>query len=354
MSRWRVLRALLAKEWQKNRGYFWVTAVLVIYGPVLQSLYYLMQGQDAAWGWGQQLAYMLGFQQRVMGPSPFSSNTLYLLGVAAAILLGALLLGEERKGSLTYLVTTPVSRRDIVLTKSLFGTGSILAAMGINLLFISAMSGSLGLDLSPMTLIRWGLIMSLGLIGLFTLSLFASTFTSGPLSAAGLSFLLVYLPGILVALVETTAARYFHVSESFSIKAQYVGNYLTITDYLTGEHWFMVQHVDHHNDWRMTGVSGVSGPAPHLGLESGLLLLVIAVLVGFAIIVFEHLSLDEQGTFFASHRPRQVFLVLGGLLAGYLFIFPSCTTLPAFLAGLCVIIIVMFGLFEWLPKKLKR
>ncbi|MDD3365541.1 MAG: hypothetical protein PHZ03_11215, partial [Syntrophomonas sp.] len=66
--------------------------------------------------------------------------------------------------------------------------------------------------------------------------LFASTFTSGPLPAAGLSFFLIYLPGMLVALVENTAARYFHAPEIFSIKAQYVGSYLTITDQLfTGE-----------------------------------------------------------------------------------------------------------------------
>ncbi|MEQ8201026.1 MAG: ABC transporter permease [Syntrophomonadaceae bacterium] len=355
MSRWRVVHALLAKEWQKNRGYFLVTAVLVIYGPVLQSLYYLLQGQDAARGWGQQLAYMLSFQYMVMGPSPFSSNTLYLLGVAAAILLGALLLGEERKGSLTYLLTTPVGRREIVLTKFLFGTGALLLAMAINLLFLSAISGSLGLDLGPMTLIRWGLLMSLSLVGLFTLSFFASTFTSGPLPAAGLSFILIYLPAMLAAMVENIAARYYHVSETFSINAQYVQRYLTIPAYLTGEHWFTIQHVDHHFDWRMTGVSMVSSAQPpNLGLESGILLLFIAAVVGFAVIVFEHLSLEEQGTFFASHRSRQIFLVLGGLLIGYLTIFPSCTTLPTLLAGLGVIIISTLGLFEWLPHRLRR
>jgi len=354
MSRWRVPHALLAKEWQKNRGYFGVTVVLVIYGPVLQSLYYLLQGKDAAWGWGQQLAYMLGFQHRVMGPSPFSSNTLYLLGVAVAVLLGALLLGEERKGSLTYLVTTPVSRRDIVLTKFLFGTGTLLAAMGITLLFLSAMSGSLGLDLSPMTFVRWGLLMSLTLIGLFTLTLFTATFTSGPMPAAGLSFILIYLPGMLAAMVDSTAARYFHVPESFSIKAHYVANYLTITDYLTGEHWFVVQHVDHFPNWIMTGVSGSSGPAPSLGLESGMLLLITVILLGFAILVFEYISLDEQGAFFASNRTRRVFVILVGLLAGYIFIFPYCTTLPIFLGWLFVMIIAVFWLFEWLPKKIKR
>ncbi len=154
-------------------------------------------------------------------------------------------------------------------------------------------------------------------------------------------------------MLENTAARYFHASELFSIKAQYVGNYLTITDYLTGEHWSIVHHVEHLPGWRGTGVSSSSGPPPHLGLESGVLLLGIVILLGLSILIFEHLSLDEQGAFFASHRPRQVFVILVGLLAGYILIFPYCTTLPIFLGWLFVMIIAVFGLFEWLPKKLK-
>jgi ABC-type transport system involved in multi-copper enzyme maturation permease subunit len=354
MRRWSVQRALLAKEWQHNRGYFWITAVLLVYVPVLKSLYYLLRGGDAAREWVKQLVYILNFHQMVMGPPPVSQDTMHILGVAVAILLGAILLGEERKGSLTYLLTTPVARREIVLTKFLFGTGTLLVAMGINFLFLSAMSGPLGLDLSLMTLIRWGLIMSLSLIGLFTLSLFVSTFTSGTMPAAGLSFLLIYLPGMLVAMLENTAARYFHVSELFSIKAQYVQGYLTFTDYITGEHWSIVHHVEHLPGWRTTGVSWSSGPPPHLGLESGVLLLGIVILLGLSILIFEHLSLDEQGAFFASHRPRQVFIILCALLAGYLLIFPYCTTLPIFLGWLFVMIIAVFGLFEWLPKKLKR
>ncbi len=351
MRGWSVQRALLGKEWQHNRGYFWITVVLLIYVPVLKSLYYLLRGGDAAREWAKQLAYIVNFHQMAMGPPPAFQDTMHILGVAVAILLGAILLGEERKGSLTCLLTTPVARREIVLTKFLFGTGTLLLAMGINFLFLSAMSGPLGLDLSLMTLIRWGLIMSLGLIGLFTLSLFASTATSGTLPAAGLSFLLIYLPGMLVAMVENTAVRYFHAPQLFSIKAQYAESYLTITNYLTGEHWSIVQHVDHLPGWRGIGVSSSRGPAPHLGLESGLLLLIIVILLGLSILVFELLSLDEQGAFFASHRTRQVFIILGGLLAGYIFIFPYCTTLSVFLSGLLVLILAVWGLFEWLPRK---
>lgn len=352
MRKWSAQRALLSKELHHNRGYFLVTAVLLIYVPVLKSMYYLLQGGKTVREWGLQLAYMVDFQQMVMGPPPLSQDAMPILAVAAAMLLGALLLGEERKGSLTYLVTTPVSRRNIVFTKFLSGTGTLLAAMGINTLFLIALSGPLGLDLSLTVLMRWGLIMSLGLISLFTMTLFASALTSGPLSAAGLSILLIYLPRMLAAMVDSIAARYLHVSELFSIKAQYVQQYLTIPAYLTGEHWYRVDHVDHMG-WIITGVSGVSSNIPpNLGLESGLLVLIIVILLALALLIFERLSLDEQGAFFAGHRIRQVFVTLGGLLAGYIFIFPLCSTLPVFLAGLLVLFIAFWGIFKWLPQKL--
>jgi hypothetical protein len=65
--------------------------------------------------WGEQLTYMLNFYQLPMGPPPLSQSSLHVIWLAAPILLGALLLGEERKGSLSYLVTTPVSPMTLYL-----------------------------------------------------------------------------------------------------------------------------------------------------------------------------------------------------------------------------------------------
>ncbi len=269
MRKWNVLKALLGKELQHNRGYFLVALVLLIYVPVLKSLYYLLQGTKPAHEWGIQLSYIINFNQLAMGPPPpVLDNTMYILVVTVSLLLGAILLGEERKGSLSYMVTTPASRCSILLSKFLLGSTTLLLAMGINTIFLLSLSGSLGIDAYSLLIPRWGLIMSLGLVSMFTLALFTSTFTAAVLPATSLSFLLMYLPRTLVVMAEQITARYFQVPESFSIKAQYLGRYLTITDYLTGEHWNIIEHVTHDSDWRMYGVMGTSGPSPQLNSET--------------------------------------------------------------------------------------
>lgn len=355
MSTWKAQKALLEKELQHNRGYLLVSLILLIYGPVIKSLYYLWQGGKAADEWGRELTYILNFQQWPAGPPPISNNTMIILGIAVSILLGALLLGEERKGSLSYLVTTPISRPAIVLSKFFAGCAALLLAMGINTLFLISQSGALGIDVSSFLILRWALITSLGLVAMFTLALLASTLTAGVLPAAGLGFLLMYIPGVLVAMVEQTGARYFQASELFSIKAEYLANYLTITDYLNGEHWSIIEHVTHHDpNWRLYSVSGMAGPAPRIVLETYPLLLAILFLLGLSILVFQLTSLEEQGSFFASPAIRRVFIGLGGLLISYLMIFPLCSTFVLFLCSTTIVIIAIFGLGEYLHRHIRR
>ena len=154
-------------------------------------------------------------------------------------------------------------------------------------------------------------------------------------------------------MVEQIAARYLQAPESFSIKAEYLGKYLTITDYLTGEHWNIIQHVTHGPGWRMYGVSGMSGPSPQLGMETLPLLLAIIFLLELAIIVFNQISLEEQGTFFANPRTRQGFIALSGLLASYIFAFPFCSTISIYLIWTCGIMIAFYGVLEYLPRRLR-
>ncbi|MEN6459815.1 MAG: ABC transporter permease subunit [Syntrophomonas sp.] len=319
----------------------------------MKSLFYLLQGGEKARIWAKQLEYILGFHQMIIRPEStvVAQDTMFTLGVAASILLGAILLGEERKGSLAYLVSTPASRRSMILSKFLAGAGILLAVMVINTLFLGMMAGPIGLDLDWYVILRWGRITTLCMIAMFTIALFASTITAAVLPAAALGFLMIYLPRTLVALAENVAARYFHASEFFSIKAQYMGSYLTITDYMTGRHWDKIDSVSHDPSWKWYSVGSSSGPAPDLLLESMLLLLGIGILLILAIMVFERLSLEEQGRLFAGPRIRQVFIFILGLFLGYLLIFPVSTTLLTFLAGLFILITALYGLIEWLPYR---
>ncbi|HEX3011993.1 MAG TPA: ABC transporter permease subunit, partial [Syntrophomonadaceae bacterium] len=324
------------------------------YVPVIKSLFYFLQGGKEAHIWALQLKYILGFHQMIIRPGSevAAQDTMLPLGMVASILLGAILLGEERKGSLSYLVTTPVSRWSIILTKFLAGAGILLTAMVINTGFLGIIAKPIGLDMYWYEILRWGQVTTLCLIALFTLALFTSTLTASVLPAAVLSFFLIYLPGMLVSMAENIAARYFQASQYFSIKTHYVGSYLTITDYMTGEHWRTIHQITHGDpNWAITMLAGGGGTIPDLLLESILLLIGTALLLALALLVFERLSLEEQGRFFASPRIRKVFIIILGLLAGYIFIFPVSATLPIFLVGLFILTTALYGLVEFLPYR---
>ncbi|MGE5458847.1 MAG: ABC transporter permease [Methanobacterium sp.] len=354
MSKWRMLKALLGKELQHNRGYLLVTVILLCYVPVLKSLYALAQGVDAAHKWGMQLSFMLSFHQLLMKTPPVSDNTMYILAVMVSLLLGAILLGEERKDSLHYLLTTPANRSAIILSKFLFGSMTLLLAMAINTIFLLSLSGALGLETGSTAILRWGLMMDLGMTAMFTLALLASTLTASVLPAASLGFLLIYLPRTVVVMAEQIAARYFQAPEAFSIKAQYTASYLTITNYLTGAHWQNIVSVSHDPNWRMYGVGMCSGPTPQLSLETLPLLLGILVLLGITIMVFQRTSLDEQGALFASPGIRCFFMGLCGLLSAYIFFFPASSTRSLFLLCAIGMSLVFYGLAKYLPQQIHR
>lgn len=350
MSSGRTLQVLLRKEWQHNRGFFLVTGLLLMYVPTLKSLYYILAKPSQVVSWGGQLDYMLGFYQQ-LHPHFASIGDMHSLAILGVILLGALLLGEERRGGLTYLVTTPVRRRDIILAKFIAGMVTIILAMLANLLLVLVFSRQLGLEIGTAGLLRWILVAALTLLCLFTLVLLVSTFTAGVLQAGALGYFLIFLPGVMVAMLEHVAARYFSAAETFSIKLNYLASYLTITDYLNGDHWMRILGVDYHAGWRMSGYTGTNGPAPNLALESLILLLAIGLLLFLAVIIFERVSLEEQGRLFASHQARRFFIILAGLVAGYLFLFPPSSSLAIFLVALLATTAGFYFLLEWLPHR---
>lgn len=343
-----VMKALLEKELRHNRGYLLAAGVLSLYVPVFKSLLILLRSPEAALQWGRQLDNMIQFYQ-AHAPG-FSAENLHLAGVAAAILLGALLLGEERRGGLYFLVTTPVSRPDIIVSKFLVGWGTIMILAGINYLFLTLCADPLGLTSSQPQITRWALISGLAYAAIFSLVLFTSAFTSGVLAAAGLGWVLMYVPGMLLALAENVAARYFLASQEFSIQMINLSRYLTLPDYLNGEHWMWISQVHHTDSWRYYTVSYGSGLVPGQGTEILLLVLGSLVFLILAVATFARVSLDETGTVFASPRARKIAILVSGLIVANILVFPPCTTLGGFMLGWLVLTMMLLGAVEWRPR----
>ncbi len=293
---------LLWKEWRQNRGYFLLAGLLLTYVPVLKSLYFLVAGSTVISKWGYHLDNMIHFQQGMgnMGYSSFMETWGMML---VAILLGALMLGAERKDSLSYLVSTPVSRRQIILVKFLTGSAVILLAMMINCSFLWGMDLFWGVPFTGGDVLNWGVLASLVLLGLYTLSLMTSTFTANVLAAGGLSFILIFLPRAVVSLITVTVGRYFSASQLFLIKSHYLGSYLTLTDYLTRSGRDRIMSIQ---DTGPIIAIASSGSLPlDIGKESLFLVIGILFLLFLAIIIFEQVSLEPGGKIFASRSARR-------------------------------------------------
>ena len=300
-------RGLLWKEWRQNRWYFLLTGLLLAYVPVLKSLYFLSLGSKPVSEWGH-LNYIAGFAQgRGTAMEPWS--------MVAVILLGALMLGEERKGSLNYLVSTPASRGQIILAKFLVGSGVILLVMMVNSVFLLGMDNLFPVSYTRMDVLHWAVLTSLVFLGLYTLTLMASTFTSNVLAAGGLGFGLIFLPQTVIHLITVTAGKYFSASQSFLIKAHYLGSYLTLPDYLTRLGREAINTSDVHGSW--LGLTSTGSIHPDIWTEGLYLFLMILVLLLVAIVIFERSSLEPGGTIFASRRARRCGEITLTILLGW-------------------------------------
>ena len=332
-------RGLLWKEWRQNRWYFLLTGLLMAYVPVIKSLYFLFFGSKPVSEW-EHLNHIAGFAQGYgAAVDPW--------GMVTVILLGALMLGEERKGSLTYLVSTPVSRSQIILAKFLVGSGIILLMMMVNSAFLLGMENLFPLPYNRMDVLHWAVLSSLVFLGLYTLTLLTSTFTSTVLAAGGLFFGLVYLPRAVVYLITVTADKYFSASQSFLIKAYNLGSYLTLTDYLTRSRRDKLSLFDASHSYTVDGFSGKIYPG--IWTEGLYLILMILVLLLLAIVIFERSSLEPGGTIFAGRRARRCSGTTIAILLGWLLTLSWADSVELFflsLAGLTLAVLALPELFS--------
>lgn len=339
-------KALLWKEWRQNRGYFLLAGLLLTYVPVLKSLYFLVSGSAAVSEWGNHLNHMMHFQQGMANPAGYSA-VMETWGMVVVILLGALMLGEERKGSLNYLASTPVSRRQIILAKFLAGSGVILLAMMVNSGFLMGMDFLLELPYTGLDVLNWAVLTSFVFLGMYTLTLMTSTFTANVLAAGGLSFGLMFLPRVVVSLIAISAYRYFSASQSFLIKAHYLGSYLTLTDYLTrfGRDG-IITSIEVHGSF--TAVASSGSVALNIGNEGLFLIFGILFLLFLAVVIFERDSLEPGGTIFASRSARRCCEIVVTLLLGWGLALSWATSLGEFclyVAGFSLVVLVLLELF---------
>jgi ABC-type transport system involved in multi-copper enzyme maturation permease subunit len=149
----------------------------------------------------------------------FATNGPFLLMLFAVILGGGLIAGEVRKGTIFFLLSKPVSRERILLTKYTVSAGLLLAVGVMSSLAIVIASIAVGqpLDLLHL-LIATGLLWLAALFPL-GLSLFFSLFSSDTFRPVVFSLLLtvalVLLPVILPNGVDWSLGHYWNNQHTY-------------------------------------------------------------------------------------------------------------------------------------------
>lgn len=322
------MRGLLEKEWRHNRGYFLTTLLIIIYAPVIKTIFHLFRGGASMEQWVQELNFALTFGVGMARPLVYS-GLLQWIPALGALLLGIIILGEERKGGLNYLVSTPVSRWQIILAKFFPGAGVVILSMLVNGLFLVGFSLFQPVSYNNINVFSWCLLTGATCLCIFTVALLVSTFTSGVLATGVVCYFLNVLPGMVMAMIEHTGARYFALAESVSIKLYKLGSYLTMSDYINHSERHITS-LKHDNNWITSCVSSTCGLGPNYLLDSCILLAGVLLFLTLAIIIFQRSSLQTGGTIFATGSARKTALAVVVVIISFWLAFPRTETLLKF------------------------
>jgi len=350
----KTMKGLLEKEWRHNRGYFLTTLLIIIYAPVIKTIIHLLGSGNGLAQWLQELNYAIHFGSGIRHPSSYT-GIMEWLPFAGPVLLGLIVLGKEQQGSLKYLVSTPVSRGQIVLAKFFPGAAVIVLGMLVNVLFLTGLTWLYPMPFNSIDTLNWALLAgSLGL-AYFTMALMTATFTTGILGAGAVVFMLGLLPGMFTSMMENIAARYFAVSQSVSIKIYTIGSYFNLQDYITRSKRYITQ-VDHFDNSSITGIATgwYGGMVPDYLLESGLLLVGVLVFLVLSVIIFERISLSTGGSIFVSSSARKTVLVIVALFISYLLVFPRAETLVPFIIFFVILAGLIYIGMEYLYRCRKQ
>ena len=206
-------RGLLWKELRENARLFGLAFVLISWQNLFYPVFnWLLMGGETFDKWSSTLL-------AIMNPNALDTSFMVQIGIMISIAIGVLILSHERSGSLEYLVSTPVNRKEIIISK--FMSGSLALAC---IMFINAAVVVLVLTLRPVALVSkamvigWSFSIAIAWICIFTLSLLASTLCRNYAVAGLATLFMVTLPGMITQFACQIATHYFDASEKAALR----------------------------------------------------------------------------------------------------------------------------------------
>ncbi len=295
------IKGLLWTEWQQYRWYY-IRAFLVIglepiLEPVINWIY--MPGSSA-------VAWSLGIKNILAAGFSFTEIAIMI----TALFLAVLMLAGERSGSLIYLVTTPVSRREIIIAKFIGGNLGLTAIMSLISLFMVAAQALQPALYTMQEVLDWAVITTVALLCMFSLALLVASFCQGIFSSALTTALIVGLPWMLISVASQVIRKFYKLSSGLELKLRYLETYLYIPDYISRDGRYIQVSNSH------VIIDRVNLDYP---LEMTLLLLATGFFLWLAIKVFEINPLERRGEILLFGNFKQIAMIFISLLTAILW-----------------------------------
>jgi ABC-type transport system involved in multi-copper enzyme maturation permease subunit len=242
-------KALAWKEWRQHKIKFLVMGIFMSITPIIGTVFFFIfraiainSGIDNAIFydptlWSVKIAQMLN--------SP-EGTSMGIFAVLVALGLGVLVIAQERpENTLEFLVTTPVSRREIAATKFLVGIGGLFGIMAVNFLFIAGMALFMPADYTILDAFIWLVLETVALLALFGLGFLVAVVTgnilASLLSALVVAFCPVAITGTLWYLSEIMGVFPRGAEHSALTIFMKIGQYLTLPHYILNYHDYAIQ-----------------------------------------------------------------------------------------------------------------
>lgn len=333
----RAMKGLLWKEW---RQYYWsfILAFIVIglepvMAPITYWVYHTGNRADA-WSDGIKAILATGF------------STTEMVAIIAVIVLAALMLAGERGSGLNYLVSTPVSRREIITAKYIVGSLGILAIMLFITLFLLVAGQLLPAQYSAQEVIQWATLTTAALLCLFSLALLVASFSGGILSSVLFTAIIMGLPWMLVSLTMYVFRQFCTVSTALELKARYIVTYIFIPDYITR---------DGRHIWNSNSNQFIDRVAPDYPLEIIALLLASLLFFWLAINIFEKNPLERQGELLLFGNFKQIGAIFISFVSALGWAGDVASSLTSFLVyfpvmwlGIYLALVALMRIIAWL------
>jgi ABC-type transport system involved in multi-copper enzyme maturation permease subunit len=290
---------------------FLLAFIIISWEPVLVS-YLVYRTSDRADAWSDIIVNIL---------ASGSSNTEYS-AMVVAVMLAAFMLAGERDKSLNYLVSTPVSRREIVLAKYISGSLALTAIMLIISLFFLILGQLLPAQYSIQEVIQWFILTTAALLSLFSLALLVASFSRGILFSSLLTALILALPGMMISLTLQVLRQFYQVSAALEFKAHYIVTYLFIPDYIIRGG----RYIQSSNSNLV-----INRINPDYPIEVGVLLIASFLFLGLAIEIFEKNPLERQGELLFFGNFKQIGMIFIAFLSAMVWAGQMAASLVLFL-----------------------